>query len=125
MHSLGEEEEGGSAADMGARTRAACLQGRTPEDDRSVTLLAQDRTRRVTRVAEVLNMVTPLCRLCPDADVPHHFQEQNCYQKDKGGELALMRETLRMGRGFWRLNSSLLEEAEKRQSFEDFLQSQN
>ncbi|XP_073527968.1 dynein axonemal heavy chain 14 isoform X2 [Phyllobates terribilis] len=30
----------------------------------------------------------------------------------------------RMGRGFWRLNSSLLEEAEIRQSFEDFLQSQ-
>ncbi|XP_073511109.1 uncharacterized protein [Phyllobates terribilis] len=34
------------------------------------------------------------------------------------------RETPRMGRGFWRLNSSLLEEAEIRQSFEDFLQSQ-
>ncbi|XP_073527706.1 equilibrative nucleoside transporter 1 isoform X2 [Phyllobates terribilis] len=33
-------------------------------------------------------------------------------------------ETPRMGRGFWRLNSSLLEEAEIRQSFEDFLQSQ-
>ncbi|XP_066437523.1 uncharacterized protein [Eleutherodactylus coqui] len=33
-------------------------------------------------------------------------------------------ETPRMGRGLWRLNSSLLEEAEIRQSFEDFLQSQ-
>ncbi|XP_066450566.1 calpain-2 catalytic subunit-like [Eleutherodactylus coqui] len=33
-------------------------------------------------------------------------------------------ETPRMGRGFWRLNSSLLEEEEIRQSFEDFLQSQ-
>ncbi|XP_073499673.1 BTB/POZ domain-containing protein 19 isoform X1 [Phyllobates terribilis] len=33
-------------------------------------------------------------------------------------------ETPWMGRGFWRLNSSLLEEAEIRQSFEDFLQSQ-
>ncbi|XP_073500937.1 interactor of HORMAD1 protein 1 isoform X2 [Phyllobates terribilis] len=30
-----------------------------------------------------------------------------------------------MGRGFWRLNSSLLEEAEIRQTFEDFLQSQS
>ncbi|KAG8549019.1 hypothetical protein GDO81_023107 [Engystomops pustulosus] len=33
-------------------------------------------------------------------------------------------ETPRMGRGYWKLNSSLLEEAEIRQSFEDFLQSQ-
>ncbi|XP_073528025.1 lysophospholipase-like protein 1 isoform X2 [Phyllobates terribilis] len=36
----------------------------------------------------------------------------------------ILLETPRMGRGFWRLNSSLLEEAEIRQSFEDFLQSQ-
>ncbi|XP_077113132.1 uncharacterized protein LOC143768334 [Ranitomeya variabilis] len=34
------------------------------------------------------------------------------------------RETPRMGRGLWKLNSSLLEEAEVRQSFEEFLQSQ-
>ncbi|CAN2387234.1 hypothetical protein PRIEUP_LOCUS8268, partial [Pristimantis euphronides] len=33
-------------------------------------------------------------------------------------------ESPQMGRGLWRLNSSLLEEAEVRQSFEDFLQSQ-
>ncbi|KAM4035408.1 uncharacterized protein ACNLHF_014513 isoform 2-T2 [Anomaloglossus baeobatrachus] len=33
-------------------------------------------------------------------------------------------ETPRMGRGMWKLNSSLLEEATVRQSFEEFLQSQ-
>ncbi|XP_066431601.1 uncharacterized protein [Eleutherodactylus coqui] len=33
-------------------------------------------------------------------------------------------ETPRMGRGLWKLNSALLEDAEVRQSFEDFLQSQ-
>ncbi|XP_056401029.1 uncharacterized protein LOC130294905 [Hyla sarda] len=34
------------------------------------------------------------------------------------------KKTPRMGKGYWKLNSSLLEEVEVRQSFEDFLQSQ-
>ncbi|CAN2391905.1 hypothetical protein PRIEUP_LOCUS1945, partial [Pristimantis euphronides] len=46
------------------------------------------------------------------------------HPQEAGGGVATVSESPQMGRGLWRLNSSLLEEAEVRQSFEDFLQSQ-